>query len=101
MGDVHDTEGREVSGSGGQKGVPSVGFSHHFSSPSIDETDRRILSLTESNPMTILTVAEKMDIPFVECLRRTRKLWRMELLERTDAEPEEVGLYRYSAVERN
>jgi DNA-binding Lrp family transcriptional regulator len=48
--------------------------------------------------MMILILAEKMDIPFVECLARMRKLWRLNFLERIDAEPREIGLFCYSAA---
>lgn len=83
--------GREASRS--QQGVLPAGIA--ISSSTLDETDVEILSLMRNRPMTILNVAERMDMPFVECLLRARKLWRLELLERVDAEPEEIGLHRY------
>jgi DNA-binding Lrp family transcriptional regulator len=71
-------------------------FGRYSSSP-LDETDIEILSLVKDRPMTILNVAENMDISFIEGLTRTRKLWKLNLLERIDAELGEIGLYRYSA----
>ncbi|MCK5291753.1 MAG: hypothetical protein KAR39_07035 [Thermoplasmata archaeon] len=95
---MHGTKGREESVPRGQQGVLPIRVLNGFSSPLLDQTDREILSLIRSRPMTILNVAEKMDTPFVECLARTRKLWRLKLLERIEAEPGEIGLHRYSSV---
>lgn len=97
---VKETKGREATRPRGFEHIPSARVFHGFSSPKLDQRDREILSTVRGNPMTILRVSEKMHIPFVECLKRARKLLTLNLLERVDAEPEEVGLYRYAARER-
>lgn len=94
---MRKTGGRETSHSQHRGSLSPEAFGR-FSSSSPDKTDSEILSLTGDRPMTILKVAEKIDISFVECLARMRKLWRLNLLERIDVEPEEVGLYRYTAT---
>jgi DNA-binding Lrp family transcriptional regulator len=89
--------GREASHSQHREYPLPEAFGRCSSSPP-DRMDSEILSLIGDRPMTALKVAEKMDMSFIECLARIRKLWVLNLLERIDAEPEENGLYRYSAA---
>lgn len=92
---MHKPGGRDSSCLKDQ-GVQYPEVSRSISSSPLEEGDTDISSLIEDNPMTILCISEKLDIPFIDCLLRTRRLWRMGLLERIDAEPDSVGLYRYS-----
>lgn len=56
------------------------------SSSVLDDEDSNIISLTKDRQTTLLSVSERMDIFFVECLHRVQRLQRMGLLKRIERE---------------
>ena len=74
-----------------------------FSTPSssrLDRKDLEILSHARDGPTTLLSVSQKTEISFVECLHRAKRLQRMSLLKKLDDSPRSDGLYLYLAVQR-
>jgi hypothetical protein len=96
----HNTPGREVSSSGGDQGVRSRGHGD-FSSPKLDDRDKEILSLVRDRPSTLLSISDKTNIPFVECLFRARNLQHRGLLRKLSDTCNANGLYLYVAEERS
>ena len=69
-----------------------------LSSSKLGDTDSEILSLASGCPTTLMSVSRKMDIPFIECLSRARKLEEMGLLERLEGPSRPGGLLLYLAT---
>jgi len=100
-----------MKGSGGGKedrqrvvqGPPSSTNESSFSplsSSRLDNRDWEILSLARDRPTTLVNISERMDISFVECLERAKRLLRMDLLRKLDGSPRPDGLFLYLAVQR-
>ncbi len=100
-----------MKGSGGGKedrqrvvqGPPSSTNESSFSplsSSRLDNGDREILSLARDCPVTMLSISEKTEMSFVECLHRAKSLQRMGLLRKLDGPPRSDGLFLYLAVQR-
>ena len=86
-----------------RKDSPSVRGKRVPSTPSlsrIDDRDSEILSLAREGPTTLLRISEKMDISFVECLRKAARLQQMGLLRRLDDAPRVNGLHSYIAAKK-
>jgi hypothetical protein len=66
------------------------------SSSVLDDRDSKILSLTRDRPTTMLSMSERMEISFVECLHRVQRLQRMGLLKRIESERHTAGLHLYA-----
>lgn len=77
-----------------QDNSPSVA-ERGFSSSRLDYKDLEILSLTKSRPITLLSVAQKADMSFIECLKRAERLQRMGLIKKLDDSLCPDGLYSY------
>lgn len=92
-------EGEETSSEGYQDGPSSTPKfdSLILSSSVLDDRDSKILSHTRSRPATLLSVSEKADMSFVECLKRAKRLQRMGFLKRLDDPSCPDGLYLYIA----
>jgi len=89
--------------SGANKGVQSPRGKHILSALSlsrIDDKDSEILSLAGDRPTTVLSISEKMDVPFVECLRRAKRLQRIGLLSKLDDSSPHGRLHLYVATQR-
>lgn len=69
-----------------------------LSSSKLGDTDSKILSLASGCPITLMSLSEKTDIPFVECLSRAKKLEEMGLLERLEGPSRPRGLRLYLAT---
>ncbi|MCK5292402.1 MAG: hypothetical protein KAR39_10350 [Thermoplasmata archaeon] len=69
-----------------------------LSSSKLGDADSEILSLASGCPITLISVSRKMDIPFVECLSRAKKLEEMGLLERLEGPSRPGGLLLYLAT---
>jgi hypothetical protein len=64
----------------------------------LDDKDSEILSLTRDRPTTMLSISERMDISFIECLHRIQRLQRMDLLKRIEGKRHTAGLHLYVAA---
>lgn len=74
-----------------------------FSTPSssrLDRKDLEILSHAGDGARTLLSVSEKTEMSFVECLHRAKRLQGMGLLKKLDDSPRSDGLFLYLAVRR-
>ncbi|TET90462.1 MAG: Lrp/AsnC family transcriptional regulator [Methanomassiliicoccales archaeon] len=87
--------GREKKESPVHQGAPHGKFHGDLSSSTPDGTDEKILTLAADRPVTLLNISKRIDIPFVECLRRVRDLERKGFLERIGdlCEPAQLHLY--------
>ncbi len=92
--------GRDKRDSPVHQGAPHGKFHSGLSSSELDGTDLRMLTLAGDRPMTVLSMAEGTDISFVQCLRRTKRLQGMDLLERTE-DVSNGGLYLYLSRKRH
>lgn len=97
---MHNTQGREESVPGGQQGVQPTRVFDSFSSPKLDDRDLEILSLVRDRPSTLLSISDRTNIPFVECLFRARTLQQRGLLRKLSDTCDANGLYLYVAEER-
>ena len=70
------------------------------SSSGLDKRDKEIISFAGYRPATLLNISEKTDIPFVECLHRTKRLQKMGYLKRVEGAPDSAGLYLYLATRK-
>ena len=80
--------------------TPKTGIPNplELSSSKLGDTDSEILSLASGCPITLMSVSRKMDIPFIECLSRAKKLEEMGLLERLEGPSRPGGLRLYLAT---
>jgi hypothetical protein len=92
------TGGREGGSSPLRQDGQSQGVLRGISSSKIDRKDVEMLSIATDRPRTLLNICEKMDISFVECLRRASRLQRMGLLEKVGSVSEPAVLYLYVAT---
>lgn len=98
--DMRKDGGRDKRDSPVHQGAPHGKFHNALSSSELDATDLRMLTLAGNRPMTVLSMAEGTDISFVHCLRRTKRLQGMDLLERIE-DVSNGGLYRYLSRNRH
>jgi hypothetical protein len=94
---MRKTGGREGSCSSEPHQIPNPAAQRGFSSSELDSTDQEILSLVRNRPLTLLTISERMEISFVECLSRATKLKEMNLLTRAGDTRDDDGLFLYIA----
>lgn len=87
--------GREKEKSPVHQGAPHGKFHSGLSSSELDEKDFEMLVLAADGPTTLLHLSEKMDIFFVECLGRARKLRGMGLLKRIETPHRSDGMNLY------
>lgn len=78
----------------------SKGFLFASSSSQLDRKDLEILSHARDCPTTLLSVSERTEISFVECLHRANRLQRMGFLRKLEDPSRFGGLFLYIAVER-
>lgn len=65
------------------------------SSSTPDRTDEKILTLATDHPVTLLNISKRVDIPFVEGLRRVRWLEDVGLLKKVGDVSEPATLHLY------
>ncbi len=92
--------GREGGSSSVRQDSPFPDSQRGYSFSTLDDKDSEILSLARDCPITLLSISEKMDISFVECLERAKRLQRLGLLVKTDDSPRYGGLHLYVATRR-
>jgi hypothetical protein len=63
----------------------------------VGKTDTELLSFFMGRASTVLSASKKVDISFVECLHRAKRLESVGLLKRIDNPPLTRGLYLYIA----
>ena len=82
----------------GDSSVSGIPNPPALSSSKLGDIDSEILSLASGCPITLMRLSKKIDIPFVECLSRAKKLEEMGLLERLEGPSRPRGLRLYLAT---
>lgn len=98
---MYRTKGRDESVPRGQQGVQPTRVFDSFSSPKLDDGDLEILSLVRDRPSTLLSISNRTNIPFVECVLRARTLQQRGLLRKLSDACDANGLYLYGVEERS
>lgn len=69
-----------------------------LSSYHLKETDAQILEMAAGCPTTLMRIAKSLELPYVECLKRAKRLEERGLLRRLDGPSRPGGLHLYIAT---